>query len=189
MAKTEYSYKEEQLLEMLVSNSEYAFKIIFETHRNRIFKLAMRYLKSPVLAQEVVQDVFMKLWTKRNTIKTTTPVEGWLVTVAKNDILNRIKKLANEWKALNHLKASQVFEDNSTQEKIENADYDLILKEALGCLTEKQLQVYSLARQNNLSYLQIAEHLEISPLTVKTHMSRALCHIRSFLNSQRIFAS
>jgi RNA polymerase sigma factor (sigma-70 family) len=111
--KEQHSYEEEKLLLLLVNGSEYAFQLIYDKHHNRIYRVAMRYLKSPVVAQEVVQDVFMQLWCKREQIKTDLPIEAWLFTVAKNNILTRIKKLANEWKALDHIKSNFEYEDDS----------------------------------------------------------------------------
>jgi RNA polymerase sigma-70 factor (family 1) len=181
----EGSYEEEKLLALLTNGSEYAFQLIYNKHHNRIYKVAMRYLKSPVIAEEVVQDVFLQLWSKRDRIKTGMPVEAWLFTVAKNNIFNRLKKLANEWKALNYLKDNFEYEDDTLQEKLVDADYNNMLNKALSSLSEMQLKVYKLAKEENLSYFQISENLNISPLTVKTHMSRALSQIRNFLTAMR----
>lgn len=186
MEKAEYFYDEAKLMKMIAYDREDAFQILFERHRSRTYKQALRYLKSTVVAEEVVQEVFMKLWTNRATLHARGPIEAWLFTVTKNNILNRIKKIANEEKALEELRVTHEIEDDSTQEILLDKDYQYILKEALRLLTEKQLEIYTLARQSNLSYFQIAQHLNISPLTVKTHMSRALCQIRSFLSTQRI---
>ncbi len=183
MYQEQNRYEEEKLLSLLATGSEHAFQVIYNRHRNRIYRVAIRYLKSPALAQEVVQEVFLKLWIKRSDFQKELPVEGWLFTVAKNNILNRLKKIAIEWKALNHIKNNQQFEDDSTQQGLTEADYTKLIKEALGSLPEKQFQVYQLAREKNLSYREIAEQLNISPLTVKTHMSRALSHIRLFVNT------
>lgn len=186
MEKAEYFYDEEKLMQMISCDREDAFQIIFERHRTRTYKQAMRYLRSPQVAEEVVQEVFLKLWTNRATLHTRGPIEAWLFTVTKNNILNRIKKASVEQKAIGELKVTHPTEDDSMQDRIQDNDYKVIIKAALNQLTEKQLEVYTLARQSNLTYFQIAEHLNISPLTVKTHMSRALCQIRVFLNTQHI---
>ncbi len=184
-----HNYEEAKLISLLNEGSQYAFQVIYDSHRDRIHRVAMRYLKSQVSAQEVIQDVFMKLWTEREKIKTDSPVEAWLFTVAKNNILNRVKKMAKEWKALSQYKITAQSEDNSLQEKIADNDYNLFLESALQSLSEKQLEVYRLAREENLSYIKIAEQLEISPLTVKTHMSRALKHLRLVVKKQWEMAS
>lgn len=179
---------ENQLVEMLVDGNEKAFRFFYDRYRNRIYRLALRYLKDEVDAQEVVQEVFIKFWEHRDKIRTGSPVEGWIVTMAKNHLLNKLKKQAAEWKLTNNYKHVKVSLDNSLEEKIQESDYNLFLKNTLQTLTDKQLMVYTLARKENLSYFQIAEQLSISVLTVKTHMSRALCHIRGVIHTQKIFS-
>jgi DNA-directed RNA polymerase specialized sigma24 family protein len=76
---TEQSYEEARLIALLADDSEYAFQLLFDRHRNRIYHTAIRYLKSPVLAQEVVQDVFLKLWFERRNIRQGLPLEAWLL--------------------------------------------------------------------------------------------------------------
>ncbi|OAQ42020.1 hypothetical protein A5893_02580 [Pedobacter psychrophilus] len=172
---------EDDLTEQLNKGSEKAFQVFYERYQNRIFYLALRYLKCESQAEEVVQEVFMKLWLHHSEMQIGKPIEAWLYTVGKHNILNRIKKQANFWKVLDQLKKNHSFEDNSMEEKFQFADYELILNNTLKSLSNKQLVVYNMARKDNLSYHQISKKLDISPLTVKTHMSRALCHIRSVI--------
>ena len=175
-------YEEYKLLTLLNNGSEYAFQMIYDQHRNRIYQTAVQYLKSPALGQEVVQDVFLKLWFERKNIQPDRPVEAWLYTVAKNNILNRLKKIANEWKALDTLAHSLILQSGPASEKAEMAEYNKLLHSAISNLPEQQKKVFTLARNEKLTYLQIGEKLNISPLTVKTHMTRALQHIREYFS-------
>lgn len=180
-------YSEEQLMQMLSNGNESAFKILMEQHRERIYTHAMRFLKSHDMAEEVVHDVFLKLWLNRNNLHHKGPIEGWIFTVARNNVINRNKKIQNENKVINELKISYTIEDNSTQTSITFSEYQHVANQAINQLTEKQLTIYNLARHENLSYSEIAQMLNISPLTVKTHMSRALCQIRAFLTARKVF--
>jgi len=171
-----------ELLSALAHDNEVVFKFIYDAYRHRIWLAAMRYLKSEELAEEVVQEVFMKLWTERGKIKPETPVEAWLFTVAKNNTINRLKKKAIEWKAVNYLKVTQISHDDSTANKINDSDCQNLLKQALKTLSENQRKVFELAREEDFSYMEIATRLKISPLTVKTHMARALAHLKLFFN-------
>jgi RNA polymerase sigma-70 factor (family 1) len=176
-------YEESRIISLLSDDSEYAFQLLFDRYRNRIYQTAIRYLKSPVLAQEVVQDVFLKLWFERKNIRKDMPVEAWLFTIAKNNLLNRMKKLASEWKALKNLKHADR-EASNPEDKLQESQYDQLLQEALKTLPEQQRKVFLLSRNEHLTYAQIGERLDISPLTVKTHMSRALESIRAFFMSR-----
>lgn len=168
-------------MSLLADGSEYAFQLMYDRYRNRIYHTAIRYLKSPVLAQEVVQDVFLKLWLERKNLDAGQPVEAWLYTVARNNVLNRIKRIATEWKALHQFRLLTPTSDNTAGNRVEDAQYGRLLHNALGELPAQQQKVFYMARHEKLTYQEIGERLGISPLTVKTHMARALGHIKSYL--------
>ncbi|OAQ38982.1 hypothetical protein A5893_13165 [Pedobacter psychrophilus] len=186
MCKIQNNLEESKQLELLIAGSEKAFTFFYERYQSRIFKVAFKYLKDDELAHEVVQDAFLKLWTCKAGLQLKKPVESWLYTVSKNDILNRIKRQATLWRVMNEIKITHSFEDNSLQDKLVEADYSLLLSNTLKSLSNKQLEVFKLARYEDMTYLQIATKLNISPLTVKTHMSKALCFIRSNFIANKI---
>jgi RNA polymerase sigma-70 factor (ECF subfamily) len=185
----EGKYDEHKLLTLLKEDSEYAFQLIYDCNRNRIYKTAVWYLKSPILAQEVVQDVFLKLWFERGQFKMDTSIEAWLYTVAKNNILNKLKKISNEWKALSIMPLLKPDATNNTENTIVDHEYTAILHAAIGALPLQQRKVFQLARQEQLTYSEIGKQMGLSPLTVKTHMSRALASIKAFFKQKGIIVS
>lgn len=189
MDNGESRYEETTLIALLAEDSEYAFQLLYDRHRNRIYQTALRYLKSPILGQEVVQDVFLKLWFHRRELKTDQPLEAWLYTIARNNIFNRLKKISIEWQAMREVGSSaQTVIDNAGY-KLDDWQYSDLLQQAIHKLPEQQRKVFLLARKEQLSYQEIAERLGISALTVKTHMARALESIRSFFAQKGIFLS
>ena len=189
MHTEEGKYDEHKLLTLLKEDSEYAFQLIYDCHRNRIYKTAVWYLKSPILAQEVVQDVFLKFWFERRQFKMDTSIEAWLYTVAKNNILNKLKKISNEWKALAIMPLLKPEAINNTENTIVDHEYSAILHAAIGALPIQQRKVFQLARQEQLTYSEIGKQMGLSPLTVKTHMSRALASIKAFFKQKGIIVS
>lgn len=169
-------------MSLLSQDSEYAFQLIYDRYRNRIYQIAMGYLKSPLLAQEVVQDVFLKLWFERGKLNADQPIESWLYTVAKNNLVNRLKKITREWKAMDGLKLLTERSIDNAAYKIQESEYNRLLQEAILELPWQQRKVFQLARYEQLTYIQIGEKMNISPFTVKTHMSRALAHIKAYLS-------
>jgi RNA polymerase sigma-70 factor (ECF subfamily) len=180
----EEKYEESALLAMLAQDSEYAFQLLFDRFRNRIYKVAVLYVKSPVLAEEIVQDIFLKVWFHRKEIKGLRSFEAWLFTVGKNHIINCLKKLANEWKARENWIQETTHQEEDADTAIRRIQFQQLLNEAIGNLPPQQQRVYKLAKEEGLSYEAIARQLDISPLTVKTHISRALEAIRSFLKQR-----
>ena len=180
----EKKYQEKKLIELLAADSEYAFQLIYDHYRDRIYMLAIDYLKSPVLAQEAVQDVFLKLWFARKNIRTDSPLEPWLLTVAKNHLLNQLKSIAHEWVKLTDEKELNQQLHDITADHLQLKEYKEKLSEALHTLSENQRKVFILSREEGLSYFQIGERLGISAQTVKTHLSRGLKSIREYLKKQ-----
>lgn len=178
---TEKKYEESILITLLANDSEHAFRLLYERYYNRIYKLSIRYLKSPVLAQEIVQDVFLKLWFERKNMKAELPVEAWLVTVAQNKLINQLKKLASEWNMRKTYSEDADSNEAEAEAKLFSADLEKQVQLLINNLPQMQKQVYQFAKINGLSYNEIATRLNISPLTVKTHMARAIDKIRKSL--------
>ena len=180
MNPDEIKYEESKLISLLAEGSEYAFQLIYDRHRKRIYQTALRYLKSPVIAQDVVQDVFLKLWYHRESLHPNQAIEGWLYSVAKNNLLNRIKKIANEWNAMKDIAYIKDPFFNNTEIKLEESQHKELLAQAISRLSDQQQTVWKLSRYDMHTYAEIGEKLGISPLTVKTHMARALASIKDF---------
>ena len=181
MLNDQHKYEEVKLVSLLSKDSDYAVQLMYDRYRNRIYQTAIRYLKSPVLAQETVQDVFLKLWLERRNLKPGTSIEAWLYTVAKNNLVNKLKRIAIEWKALHQIQLNSPKFNNTTSDKLEDSQYHQLLHNALQQLSPQQQMVFQLARNEYLTYIEIGERMGISPLTVKTHMARALNHIKGYL--------
>jgi RNA polymerase sigma-70 factor (family 1) len=183
----QFNFEESRLISLLQEGSEYAFQLIYDKYRNRIYQTAINFLKSPIIAQDVVQDVFMKLWFERNNIDASKPVEAWLYTVAKNNILNKLRKIANEWKAIDVLSHSILQSESNTDQKLNEGEFKRNVASAVATLPEQQKTVFILSRFEKLTYIQIGAKMGISPLTVKTHLSRALHSIKKHLDAKGVF--
>jgi len=173
-----YPYDEPALIALLREGSEYAFQLLFEQYHQRIYRVAMVYVKSPALAEDIVQDVFLKIWFQRKSLPELSSFESWICTVARNVTLNCLKKQAYEWKARRTWSVESMALDHTGDLTTE---YKELLFQAVLQLPEQQQKVYRLARDKGFSYEDIASELSLSPLTVKTHMSRALASIRNYL--------
>jgi RNA polymerase sigma-70 factor (family 1) len=178
--------EEFMLMTLLANDSENAFKLLYGRYSNRIYKLGIRYLKSPDLAQEIVQDVFLKLWFERKNMKADQPVEAWLIVVARNKLINQFKQLAREWNRRNTYNAEVNISKSDGETKLINAEFEREFNSIINGLPQKQKQILLFAKEEGLSYNEIASKLNISPLTVKTHMARALEKIRKSLKQYGI---
>jgi RNA polymerase sigma-70 factor (ECF subfamily) len=184
---------EETVLLLLADGNEQAFRFIFHKYVDRIHQVSLYYLRSEVLAEEVVQEVFMRVWIKRTDLRQVHHFEGWLFIMSKNYILNYLEKMAGERRALHTLSRSIQQSEDRTALSIADHEYEALLHKALLTLSPMQRDIYHMAREEQLTYDQIGKKLGISALTVKTHMSRALRQLRHFFRhhgiSLRLFFS
>jgi RNA polymerase sigma-70 factor (family 1) len=178
---TENLYEERRLLLMLGNDSAYAFQQIFDKYKDHIYKIAMSYVKDKHLAEEIIQDVFTKVWMYRHSLLELRSFEAWLYTVGKNRIFDYNKKKIADWKAhLGYYSLKNESVDDS-ESILQSKEYKELLHIAQQQLSEQQLLIFKLAKEENMSYKQIATQLNLSPLTVKTHLARAMSTLKSYL--------
>jgi RNA polymerase sigma-70 factor (ECF subfamily) len=182
--------EESRIIQALNEGCERALRYVYDKYSGRIYFLAMKFLKSPEQAQELVQDVFLKLWEKRTELDKDRPIEAWLYTVARNRVINQFKKMAREQvKRVSQPVAEERLQAAEEADgRILERETSYLLQEAIRRLPEKQREVYTLARLEGYSRMEIAEQMQISALTVKTHMSRAVISVKNFLQNKGLSA-
>lgn len=169
------------VMTMLAEDSEQALRLLYNRYHSRIYRLSLRYLKSPALAQEIVQDVFLKLWFERKNMRVDLPVEAWLITVAKNKLINQFKKMANEKTAMESYTLHADQSVSEAEQKLLKGELENRVQELVNALPPMQQQVYQYAKVEGLSYSDTAARLNISALTVKTHLARVMDKFRKTL--------
>ena len=173
---------EKKLILLLGESDKDAFTEIFDYYRDRIFSRTMRFLKSQALAEEIVQDVFLKIWLKRSELQHVQSLHAYISSMANNLIIDRLKNLSYETTARNELsKRQRNIED--TDYLLRQHEYQQLIQDAINLLPTQQKQVYELAKTAGMNQQAIAEKMHLSRLTVKKHMAKALQFIRKYINS------
>lgn len=176
-------YNEQELLEQLKTGSEDAFTRLFDNYRGTVYGVALKFLKSPVLAEEIVQDVFLKLWLKRGEMVAVKQLDAYLFVMARNFIFDRIKKMSYETTAQTSLTKPEPSVDD-TEHLVRQHQCEQLLQQAIELLPAQQKQVYYYAKVNGLSHEMIAEKMQLSKHTVKKHMAMALQTIKKYLDGR-----
>ncbi len=176
------SYDEYDLQCQLADGSEYAFTRLFDQYRGTIYSVSLKFLKSPVLAEEIVQDVFLKVWHKREEMASVKRLDAYLFVMARNFIFDRIKKMSYEAADEISLVKQQSSADDS-EYLVRQHQCQQLLQQAIDMLPSQQRQVYQFAKHDGLSHEVIAEKMQLSRHTVKKHMAMALQSIRKHLES------
>ncbi len=170
---------DENLLAQIAGGDEHAFRILFNTYSSRIFGYALKLTKSQDLSEEIVQDVFMKIWISRSTINEIQNIEAYLITLTRNHTFNVLKRVAIEEIAKAKLSKKLEEAHHETEEAVNFHESQAILNNAIDRLPPQQRLVYSLCHEEGLKYEEVAQRLNISRLTVKTHMQQALRTLKS----------
>lgn len=175
-----------ELLRRLRAGDERALEAIFRAHYAGMCAFVLRFVHAPDVAEELVQDVFLKLWTKREQISEIDALKTYLYRAARNTALNslRRRKLEQNWEAQEAAHGEPVSNVSPDQETSTD-ELALAVKGAVDRLPGRCREVFLLSREGGLTYLQIAASLGISIKTVETQMGRALKSLRSALAKYR----
>ena len=164
----------------LSADTEVAFEQVFKTHFKSLHAYACTILKDDIMAEEMVQNVFFKLWEKKEQITVQQSVNAYLYKAVYHECLNYIKhtkvRAAHKSYTLHHNSEAEQTGDRTTLRELEGK-----LDEALKKLPEQCRLVFQLSRFEELKYKEIADKLGISIKTVENQMGKALRIMRSEL--------
>lgn len=166
----------------LKGNDAEAFNYLFDKYAKRLYYFALGYLKTEFEAEEIVQEVFLKIWDKRGELSLEKSFESYLFTIAKNGILNTIRKSKSEEAYLNyaklHTESNVLLDDELNFRELEKA-YKLVIDN----LSPRRKEIYLLSREQSMTNVEIAEKLNISVKTVENQMTSAISEIKKNLRS------
>jgi RNA polymerase sigma-70 factor (family 1) len=157
------------------------FKRLFDSYKNRIYGYVLAIARSPYAAEEITQEIFIKLWLCRDLLPQVENLDGYIFTIARNRTLNYLRKAAYDTRLLRELQELAMPQHNNVEELALVTDYERLLRDALSMLSPQRRLVFQLSRDGGLNHEQIAEQLHLSRNTVKNHMVEALRFIRSYL--------
>lgn len=170
------------LVAQLKNGNERAFEKLYEKYSGGIYGFSLKLLKSTDFAEEVVQDVFLKVWNTRNDLDVNLNFKSFIYTIAKNQSLNILKRAANDLNLRDQLLYTQETFSTSTKDNLLNKEYENVKRNAINSLSSGRRRIFLMLREEGLSYEEIAKNLGISVNTVKTQMKTALKIIRKHLS-------
>jgi RNA polymerase sigma-70 factor (ECF subfamily) len=172
---------EKDLFYRLSQNDKGAFTLIFDHYEPRIYPFLLRITKSETAAEEIVQEVFIKLWTLRAEADKIENPRSYIFRMATNKAVSHLRSLSKTTKLMQHVAGNTATARNITQENIDYKQTEDIINKLADQLPTQQQKVYKLSRQQGMSNEEIAGQLHISPSTVKNHLTEALRFIRERL--------
>ena len=182
-----YSQDEAQaLVKALKGGNQLAFSIVYKMYAAQTFSLAFKYLLNKELAEDAVQNLFLKLWLKKEEIDETKPINRYLFTMLKNDLLNTLRdSKKNIYLLEDCLSMVLELEDNSQNENLKQEQMNII-QQALEQLSPQRRKVFEMIVSGKYSNQEIADKLNLSINTIKFQYSQSLKQIRATVGERSL---
>jgi RNA polymerase sigma-70 factor (family 1) len=173
-------HTESDLLRQITRGDEAAFTQLFNNYRNKIYSIAFEITESTSTAEEIVQDVFLKIWLKRETLNEITHFQAYLFTITRNYVFTALRRIArNQYLEAQAATNAPLYLQDADKQLL-NREYDTLLQDAVNRLPVQQRQVYCLIKEKGYKREEAAAALQLSPETVKTHLAQAMRNIRAY---------
>lgn len=170
-----------ELVEKLQKGDLEAFDQIFKRYGDRLFGFALKYLKSKEETEELVQDVFLKIWENRKNIKKENSLKSYLFTIAYHNMCRIFRK---KHIFLNYIEEAGAIKNDTfnQEEQIEYKSAMDSVNQLIEKLPKKQRQIFIKSRQEGKSTKEIAKEMNLAPGTVDNHISAALKFLRKHIS-------
>lgn len=145
----------------------------------------LKYVKIPEVAEDLTQEVLIKLWNNKNRFQDIEDKESYMLAITRNLVRDHFKKLTQEEKYREEvwLYVPQC-DNNSLYREVQRNELNENIREIVNTLPDRQKQVYQLNFKKGMSLKDISNQLNISPYTAKNHLAQALKVIRSKINPE-----
>ena len=174
-------FEEKELLKKLTQSDKDAYLKLYSHYRAPIYHFISRFVKSPFYAEDILQDVFLKMWEIRSRINPDLSFKAYLYRISRNLVYKFLKKAAMDEAILAHTMHFFQPANEEVEISLQWKEYEQKIEEAIAQLPPKRQTVFRLCREENKSYDDVSNELGISRNTVKEHMVLAMKNITEYL--------
>ncbi|MHA4741628.1 RNA polymerase sigma factor [Dyadobacter sp. MSC1_007] len=175
-----------ELLSLLTESNRLAFKQLYISHYRSIFAYALKFTKSADLAEDITQDVFLKIWESRETLSEVRHFKSYLFATCKNMTLNVLARSSRETKIMEQvIYGAQKF-NLDTENELQQQEYERLLQEAIEQLPPQRKLIFKLCKIEGKSYDEVAAQMGISAGTINDHIVKGTKSVREYLRRYNI---
>jgi RNA polymerase sigma-70 factor (ECF subfamily) len=168
------------LIERMKSGDRESFNKIFRGFYKPLMRFCIRFVADEDVAAEIVQDLFVKIWTGRNKLKISTSFESYLMSSVRNAAYTYIntQRAHNEAHMMIYTGES---DETDPSDQLQSNNLEASYRKVLAAMPEKRREVFLASRFDGLKYAEIAEKFNLSQKTVEAHMVAAIKQLREGL--------
>lgn len=175
---------EQYIKERCSSGDRDAFTWLYSWYYKPLYRHIFLFLRSKEATEEIIQNLFVKVWENRETLHTVRDLKPYLYRMAKNMLLNHLRSISTERRVLQMRGSTESSTEDTVADHIDSKDYRKLLQEAISQLTDKRKEIFLLRVEENLSLDEIAGKLSISKNVVKKQLYSAIASIRDYIHRQ-----
>lgn len=172
------------LLQQVALGNNAAFRQLFDSYYQRLYHVALYFLKNKELAEEAVADVFYNVWRKKENLASVADISNYLYKSVKNQSLHYIRRTRDADESIELYNIELIADNDNPETSIENKEYQHLLQQAINNLPPKCREVFRLVLSDKLTHKQIAQLLDISEKTVEAHVANAYNKIPGLVKSK-----
>jgi RNA polymerase sigma-70 factor (ECF subfamily) len=185
---TDPQYDDKQLFSLIAGGDEGAFTQLFHRYTPRLRPFIFGIVKVDAIAEEILQEVFLKVWTGRENLLYVNEPNAWMYRVASNLSIEQLRRQATEYKFLKHSLGEAGRNSDEILQRLSARELQELIHEAVEQLPDKRREIYLLTREEGLSHREIAAHFNLSVQTVKNQVTSAVKSIQEhILKSKGIY--
>ncbi|MEI6139754.1 MAG: RNA polymerase sigma-70 factor [Mariniphaga sp.] len=178
----------EEIIRRLKTDDKSAVDELFNCYYNRLFHFSKSILKIESNIDDILQEVFVKIWLNRLKISNAETFNSYIFTITKNEVLNLIRANLKENSLRAEIYVRSVAEEYQTQNPLEFDEIKSAIDKIIATLPEKRQLVFKLSRTEGLPNKEIAHQLGISEKTVEDHITHAIRHIKNSLTEMGVLS-
>ena len=174
-------FNQEKVLEELARGNKKALEQLFGYYYPRLFSFSRSFLKMEEGVDDILQEVFIKIWENRKNIKTEETFNSYIFTITRNRLLNELRSRLNKEKFRDKIIKRSVAEEYLSFEQSEFSELKEKIEHIIDELPGRQKEVFRLSRIEGLSYKEIADRLNFSEKTIEYHIHQSISYLKKKL--------
>ncbi|HCQ16270.1 MAG: hypothetical protein CMI36_04185 [Owenweeksia sp.] len=175
---------EKQIVLKLRAGNHFAFEHFVRDNYNPVFYLCLGITKSRETSEELTSDIFLKIWNKRESLPLSGSLQAYLRVVSRNAAIDFVRSRKFQLVSIEDIESFDFTSSEVTDNTLIEAEMKKAYQDALDSLTPRRKEIFKLSREENLTYEEIAQKLNISKNTVEVQMGFALRGLKNFVRQK-----